>query len=159
MPFISIWDIPLSFFIYIHNIIMIWFQGRYGLTGLLETIKSGICTVRFRENCPAHIQVLIGLVRDHVDKAVKKHLAGIPRSGTILLIIFHTLFKFTGNVYGSNLIYGHLITSKFCTCHDSYAALTCVKICDPFGGHCENFVEFEARLKNILWDGPQDVIQ
>ena len=76
----------------------------------------------------------------------------------MLLMLFHSKFKFNDNFVCCSSVPGHQIATKFCTCHDSYAVMSCAKFCS---NHFIRIwmktnricIKIELWLKIHMWDG------
>ena len=73
---------------------------------------------------------------------------GITQLGPNLLTDYPTKFKFNGNLSISCLSNSdRVITSKFCTCHDSRAVVACAKICSDLMSRNR----IKANISHQIW--------
>ena len=87
-------------------------------------------------------------------------LLPFPGQARVPLTIFRSNSKFDQDLQGSDLKCTLLITTKFCTRHDSYTVVTYAKFrCGRWrifwGGALQILIEFQIRSKYRYWDGRQ----
>ena len=65
--------------------------------------------------------------------------------GYILLWVYHCNSNLMENLFRCNFVHDFQIATKFCTCHDSTAVVSCAKFCSRY------FIKLWVRAKVFHW--------